>query len=194
MKNNYTANSGIDVSETAMDIKILGKERKFFYPDNEFMKDIIVAALNGHDYPILHLPNYSTKTIVDIGANVGAAALYFLSFSLAFETVGESEVVNLVKVSEEITNKEIREISILKIDTEGCEIPVLEEFLMLENTDIGIIYNEYHSEEDRLAIDRLLSPDFMLFYSIANSIHRGNNGYISKDLCKIHPGIEWCKK
>ncbi len=78
-KSNYTANSGIDVSETAMDVTILGKERKFFYPNNEFMKDIIIAALNGHDYPILHLPNYTTKTIVYVGANVGAAAIYFLS-------------------------------------------------------------------------------------------------------------------
>ncbi len=110
------------------------------------------------------------------------------------ETVGESEIVNLVKASEEITNKGIREISILKIDTEGCEIPILEELLILGNIDIGIIYNEYHSEEDRLALDRLLSPNFMLFYSIANSIHRGTNGYISKKLCKMHPGIEWFKK
>ena len=251
MKSNYTANSGIDVSEATMDVTILGKERKFFYPNNEFMKNIIVAAFKGHDYPIINLPNYSTKTIVDVGANVGATAIYFHSrfpdseifcyepslknyrylqkntkdfnniktfqyglynetkqcqlfygkdqsaqdsIIISNETRGESEIVNLVKASEEITNKGIREISILKIDTEGCEIPVLEELLILGNTDIGIIYNEYHSEEDRLALDRLLSPDFMLFYSSANSIHRGTNGYISKNVCKMHPRIEYFKK
>ena len=251
MKSNYTANSGIDVSEATMGVTIQGKERKFFYPNNEFMKNVIIAAFKGHDYPIINLPNYSTKTIVDVGANVGATAIYFHSrfpdseifcyepslknyrylqkntkdfnniktfqyglynetkqcqlfygkdqsaqdsIIISNETRGESEIVNLVKASEEITNKGIREISILKIDTEGCEIPVLEELLILGNTDIGIIYNEYHSEEDRLALDRLLSPDFMLFYSSANSIHRGTNGYISKNVCKMHPGIESFKK
>ncbi|MFQ5685377.1 MAG: FkbM family methyltransferase [Candidatus Scalindua sp.] len=249
MESNCTSNSCIDDSEATMGITILGKERKFFYPNN--VKNVIMAVFNGHDYPIINLPSYSTKTIVDVGANVGAAAIYFHScfpdseifcyepslknyrylqkntkdfnniktfqyglynetkqcqlfygkdFSaqdsimMSYETRGESEIVNLVKASEEITNKGIREISILKIDTEGCEIPVLEELLILENTDIGIIYAEYHSEEDRLALDRILSPDFTLFYSSAKLIHRGTNGYISKDLCKMHPGIECLKK
>ena len=251
MKSNYTANSGIDVSEATMDVTILGKKRKFYYPNNEFMKNIIIAAFQGRDYPIISLPNYSPKIIVDAGANVGATAIYFHSrfpdseifcyepslknyrylqkntkdfnniktfpyglynetkqcqlfygkdqsaqdsIIMSDETIGESEIVNLVKASEEITNKGISDISILKIDTEGCEIPILEELLMLVNTDLGIIYNEYHSEEDRLALDRLVSPDFMLFYSSANSIHRGTNGYISKNVCKIHSGIECFKK
>ncbi len=157
------------------------RSEKSFYPNN--VKNVITAVFKGRDYPIINLPGYSTKTIVDVGANVGAAAIYFHScfpdseiFSyepslknyrylqkntkdfnniktfqyglynetkqcqlfhgknqsaqdsiiMSYETSGESEIVNLVNASEEITNKGIREISILKIDTEGCEIPVLE--------------------------------------------------------------------
>jgi hypothetical protein len=92
MKSNYITNSGIDVSEATMDVTILGKKRKFSFPNNEIMKNIIIAAFNGRDYPIILLPN------------------------------------------------------------------------------------------------------FILFYSSATSVHRGTNGYISKNVCKVHPGIEYFKK
>ena len=235
----------------ALDIKLLGKEIKFFCPNNELMKNIVIGILKGNDYPILPIPNYTPKVILDIGANIGASAIYFVSNfpnaeihcyepssknykylqnntknfsnikcyqyglykedgqvklfygkdqsaqdSIVFsnETVESGETVHLVKASKEILNKGIKDISILKIDTEGCEIPILNEFDKLENLNIDMIYLEYHSEDDRLALDKQLSEYFLLFYSNARSIHRGTNGYISKKLCKRHSEMEWLKK
>ena len=251
MKTNDTTNCTSDSLEATMNITVLGKEMKFCYSNNEFMKNVIIGIFKGNDYPILRLPNYTPKRIIDVGANIGATAIYFLShfpnaeifcyepslrnymylqkntkhFSniknfqyglnnesiqielfhgkdqpaqdsiiMSKETAENSEVVNLVKASEEIAKKGIKEISILKIDTEGCEVPILSEFQLLENANIDMIYIEYHSEDDRLTIDRLLSSDFLLFHSSANAVHRGTNGYISKDLCKKHHEIEWLKK
>jgi hypothetical protein len=51
---------------------------------------------------------------------------------------------------------------------------------VLINTDV--IFVEYHSETDRLTIDRLLSPTFSLFYARVDFVHRGVYGYIAKRL------------
>jgi FkbM family methyltransferase len=71
--------------------------------------------------------------------------------------------------------------SILKIDTEGCELEILESLGdLLESVDV--IYLEYHSEADRLAIDRLLAPHFILYTARADGAHRGTNAYVRCDV------------
>lgn len=93
--------------------------------------------------------------------------------------------VTLVKAEEQLKNLGITDISILKIDTEGCEVEILKDLAdYLFNTDI--IYLEYHSEEDRLEIDKLLSKNFYLFYLNTFQIHLGTVIYISKELANIN--------
>lgn len=71
--------------------------------------------------------------------------------------------------------------SILKIDTEGCELEILESLGdLLQSVDV--IHLEYHSEADRLAIDQLLAPHFVLSTARADGPHRGTNAYIRRDV------------
>ena len=79
--------------------------------------------------------------------------------------------------------------SILKIDTEGCEVPILQD-LFQYNVPIDMIYVEYHCERDRILIDGILSDKFMLSYSRANNIHRGRCFYVSRTLSAMYPGME----
>jgi hypothetical protein len=63
-------------------------------------------------------------------------------------------------------------ISVLKIDTEGCEVPILTDIAaMLPKVDI--LYLEYHSEQDRREIDAMLARDFTLGTAHAKHPHRG---------------------
>ena len=74
------------------------------------------------------------------------------------------------------------------------EVPILNELLLEKtNVDIDVIYVEYHSEEDRLEIDRMISERFILFYSQANQLHRGTKGFVSKTLVSQYPESEWLK-
>jgi FkbM family methyltransferase len=212
-----------------------GRKINFEYPNNIFMQNIIKLIFEGKEYPLLNIPGYSPTLIIDVGANIGATAIYFLyafpnskiqcyepslrnyyylkknteyfdnitadayglynksceaklyygssqsaqdSIIKSSETTEGYEFVKLVKVSEEIEKKNIKEISILKVDTEGCEVPILTEFLKFENIDIDFVYTEYHSENDKLTINELFSKRFTLFYSSPDRLL----AYISKNL------------
>jgi hypothetical protein len=74
----------------------------------------------------------------------------------------------------------LRTIDILKIDTEGSEVPIINS-LSLRLNDIGIVMLEYHSEIDRRKIDHLLM-DFKLFGSSSSMIGIGTLKYINKRL------------
>ena len=71
-------------------------------------------------------------------------------------------------------------IDVLKNDTEGCEVPILES-LTPRLDYIGILMLEYHSEKDRRSIDQLLSR-FKLFGSKAVMTDVGTLKYINKRL------------
>jgi hypothetical protein len=51
-------------------------------------------------------------------------------------------------------------IDVLKIDTEGCEVEILES-LQNHLPYVGIVLAEYHCESDRRKIDQLLSGHTM---------------------------------
>ena len=67
--------------------------------------------------------------------------------------------------------------SIIKVDTEGCELEILTAVLPILSS-VDVIYLEYHSEADRLALDRLLADDFVLYAARADEPHRGTNTYV----------------
>jgi FkbM family methyltransferase len=78
--------------------------------------------------------------------------------------------------------------AILKIDTEGCELPILKRIHpLLPNVDI--IYLEYHHEEQRRLIDQLL-PTYSILAATAKNLHRGNIMYGSKRLVDEHPQLD----
>ena len=65
------------------------------------------------------------------------------------------EKINLISLKNFLVENKIKIVDILKVDTEGCEVPILfsvKEYLK----DIKILYIEYHSSIDRDEIRNLL--------------------------------------
>ena len=201
------------------------------------MRQVLKDVFQGREYPRC-LPHYLKPTvIIDIGGNVGAAAIWFHSqypdakiisfepslhageflynntaelpevevknyglFDRDFETVlhegrnlaqsslvphqettQQTEKIELRRASTEMDALGIDHISILKIDTEGCEVPILRDLAATWLPRVDAIYVEYHSEADRRAIDQLLSTHFYLVHA---KVRRGNRGtfvYISQE-------------
>lgn len=71
-------------------------------------------------------------------------------------------------------------IDVLKIDTEGCELPILHA-LRDRLPAIRLLYLEYHSDDDRRAIDALLGPTHVLAHAEIRHPHRGDVTYVARD-------------
>ena len=69
---------------------------------------------------------------------------------------------------------------VIKIDTEGCELPIISS--MIDSfRNAKAIYLEYHSEDDRLAINNMLSQTHILFFAKSPHPHRGEMVYVRND-------------
>jgi len=204
-------------------------------------------------------PNVSfvsgVKTILDIGANVGAASVFFalgypdaqvyafepgtMPFSLlqqnvellrnvrvfpfglysgetklplfrgkndsvesslcpSVRTAGEGEQIRLAGASEFLSEHGIESVDILKIDTEGCEVPILQS-LRQYLPGVKVLYVEYHSERDRRTIDGMLADTHVLWRGHVNFAYRGEFCYLKRELvpdesethtCEILPILE----
>lgn len=96
--------------------------------------------------------------------------------------------VRLVNVREFLKQQAVKHISILKLDTEGCEVPILRA-LKGAFSDIDAIFVEYHSEGDRVEIDRMLSERYLVYKSHATMPHLGVVSYVKKQL--IATATKW---
>lgn len=74
----------------------------------------------------------------------------------------------------------------LKIDTEGCEVDILGDLGSILD-DVAVVFAEYHSEDDRREIDRILCDSgMMLNAASASHCHAGDVVYLKKDLIEAH--------
>lgn len=220
-------------------IKIGNKEHAIHYPkDTEGNIDMHVSnILNGSVYRPLYLLDFSPTTVIDIGANVGASAAYFLSkfpdcivhcfepeptnYLLLTRNLGSLKNVNLRPIGLFDSDKEmvllkgrlqcmqhsvfrsaevgddgeriqlkdalaeieplIDERTIIKIDTEGCELAILKRLFPVIGK-FKVIYFEFHSEEDRLQAEALLNPTHGLWSSSVRYAHRGDQCYVHRSL------------
>lgn len=94
------------------------------------------------------------------------------------ETGEAFEMVEIRKARRQLDETGIDEISILKVDTEGCEVPILED-LGPRLRAIDLLYIEYHSERDRRAIEAMLHANFVLLAASASRVHRRTNACVS---------------
>ncbi|MEK9723552.1 MAG: FkbM family methyltransferase [Rhodospirillaceae bacterium] len=78
----------------------------------------------------------------------------------------------------------IERIDIVKLDTEGCEVPILED--LIARCAMRVIYLEFHSEEDRLRIEEMLRPDYCLFTAAIQHLHRGTLCFVSRRAVDAH--------
>jgi len=224
-------------------IKVQDREVLFLHPPT--IGDAILNVFYGKDYPIIHLPNYQPTTIIDVGANVGATALYFcnaypqskiycyepspenftylkentknfdriqvfpyglfdrdkkevtlykgadnLATVMASQSASNmTESIQLVQTAKEMQRLNLQNISILKINTAGCEVPILKELMtVVENIDI--LYLEYYSESDRCEIEQTLDQKLLLSNMHAERVHQGKCIYLNKNLVDRYPEIQ----
>ena len=98
----------------------------------------------------------------------------------------DSEPIRLHDALEALRDKLVGR-CILKIDTEGCEVPILRRIEpLLPNVDV--IYLEYHHEQQRRLIDQML-PSYSVLSSTSKFLHRGNVMYGSERLVAEHPQL-----
>jgi FkbM family methyltransferase len=95
-------------------------------------------------------------------------------------TSAASEAVTLRSVHDWLAEHSIARIDVLKIDTEGCEVPIMRALRDLIPS-IKVIYLEYHSEDDRREIDRMLEDSHALVSGRIAIVHRGELTYVAKD-------------
>jgi FkbM family methyltransferase len=95
-------------------------------------------------------------------------------------TTDEVEPVQLRSARAWVAEQGIDRIDVLKVDTEGCEVAILEDLVDLL-PGIQAIHLEYHSDDDRRALDRILAGTHVLGLG-KMFLDIGEVSYVSKDL------------
>jgi len=97
---------------------------------------------------------------------------------------GGTEQVTLKEIIAVFKEIGISNIDILKIDTEGCEIQLLKSLQNSLLSDVKVLYLEYHSENDRKMIDKIMENSHILHSCSSKRPHRGDLCYIKKSICE----------
>ena len=117
----------------------------------------------------------------------GKHSAYNIQFSKNTEVSESGEQIQLKAAFDEV--KEIIENqTVIKIDTEGCEFPILNSIKTLFN-QLQVIYLEFHSEKDRIGIDNLLNQTHGLWNASVKHPHRGDVCYLHRSLWENNPDI-----
>ena len=85
-------------------------------------------------------------------------------------------------------NHEIEQIDVIKIDTEGSEVPILSS--VLKKFYPWCVYLEYHSEADRVELDSMLRERYILIGATTTQPYRGQRQYLAKDFLYRFPKIQ----
>jgi FkbM family methyltransferase len=107
-------------------------------------------------------------------------------------TEDEGEQVNLVDAARFLFENGIEKVDVLKIDTEGCEVPILQS-LSKWLPDVKVLYLEYHSERDRRMIDGMLAKTHILWRGQIKFAYRGEFCYLRRDLVPDESEIHTCE-
>lgn len=149
-----------------------------------FLKENVKQFPNAQVFPIGLFSDDTSMPLYE-----GASQSLQNSLFNSAETSGTSQTVELRHAGRMLTELKLDKISILKVDTEGAEIPVLSTLTdRLERIDQ--IYLEYHSESDRREIESLLAPTHVLAAATAKYVHRGTNHYVRSGLLQEYPALD----
>lgn len=95
----------------------------------------------------------------------------------------DGEVVAVRRASAELARLGLDRIGILKIDTEGSELKILNDLApWLPRVDCLLV--EYHAAVDRLAIDALLRDHFLVFGGKIMDLDTGVMKYVRRELVR----------
>jgi FkbM family methyltransferase len=103
------------------------------------------------------------------------------SLSSSTRTGSTNEHIRLMGAAQFLCEHGIDKIDVLKIDTEGCEVPILRS-LETYLPEVKVLYVEYHSERDRRLIDGILTETHVLWRGHANLAYRGEFCYLKREL------------
>ena len=110
------------------------------------------------------------------------------SVAKSMSTRSESDVITLRSVRDWTAENSISTVDVLKVDTEGCEIPILEEMSdLLPN--VKVIYLEYHNDDDRKEFDRILGGTHLLAHGMM-MVHLGEVAYVAKDVVRAGSDLD----
>jgi FkbM family methyltransferase len=209
-----------------------GGELVLEVPDDEGIGFVLNEIFNQHHY--LPVPGLlPPRTVLDIGANVGAAAAYFRLFypdAALFCVEPDPRAYTLLKRNAEVIGNcetygvglhngtQVRgfhasgassvngsavsplagsgrqlmidagtfarecgsgEFDLIKIDTEGFEVPILLSLRQCLAT-ARVILLEFHSHGDRRLIDEILSQTHYLWQAFVSSPHRGTLCFVNR--------------
>lgn len=230
-----------------LEVEGQGKRYTVSFSNSHNARDHLLEVLFGNAYPLPRSATLKPTQIIDIGANVGASAIFLrhnypsvpivcyepAAENLEFlrENAKQAEPIEIVPCglagrdgsarlyhgkmfqlqnsiyqNPEIDSTDYEEIklldagtelssrivpgTLLKMDTEGCELEILTSITSRLN-DLAIIFLEFHSESERREIDKLLETTHTLFSGKITDPHRGTLGYIHTDTLRQHPDITW---
>lgn len=94
--------------------------------------------------------------------NLDSTATVLNSIRPNWGSRGNSVTVQLKEAGSEFDRLGLAHLHVLKLDTEGCEIAILESMTAGRLNRVDCLLVEFHSEADRRRIDQLL-PDFHLY-------------------------------
>lgn len=100
-------------------------------------------------------------------------------FANSYTAEENAERVELRDAAPALRELGVERIDILKLDTQGSELPILRSLAPFV-ADVSAIYVEYHSEDDRIAIDALLRPTHMVVSGRIEIPHIGELCYVNK--------------
>jgi FkbM family methyltransferase len=223
-------------STRRLDVNVPGRPRPIDFRYFAHSQRHVMAILQGETYPEVKKIG-SVRTVIDIGANVGSAAVCFavrypgavihafepgmeargllvhnaascpavrihavglhdhdaaarlfrskwdpMSASVGrnYENTEDSEAIEVRRASAYLQEIGVDSIDVLKVDTEGCELPILRDLGALAR-DAVVIHLEYHSEADRVGIDSVLNASHLLYAASATHPHRGDLTYVRAD-------------
>ncbi len=100
-------------------------------------------------------------------------------FANSYTVAEHAEQVRLRDASPALRELGVERIDVLKLDTQGSELPILRSLTPFL-AEVSAIYVEYHSEDDRIAIDALLRPSHIVVSGRIEIPHIGELCYVNK--------------
>ena len=104
----------------------------------------------------------------------------------------EVESIELRAASDWVRAEGIDRIDILKIDAEGCEVPIMES-LAPWLPGVKVLYVEYDSRTARRDLDRLVAPTHELLLG-KMLLDQGECLYLARQLADLPAATDWLRQ
>ena len=148
-----------------------------------------LLATNTEAHANVHINNFGLYSAdLEVPLYRGKYEPGMSSITKSMSTRGESDVIMLRSVRDWLAENSISSVDVLKVDTEGCEVPILEAMSDLLPR-VKVIYLEYHNDGDRKEFDRILGETHLLAHGLM-MVHLGEVAYVAKDVVRSETDLD----